>query len=280
MQNIARILGLPGNNKCADCNSLVDKDTGWASLNLGVTLCIQCAGIHRSMGVHISKIRSFRLDTNAWTNETYQLFEKIGGNVKANSAVWESLLPSYWINPKIDESEAIRGQFIRQKYQFRAFLPSDPTKINLCIKKMPLDVRQGTMDFKIIEKDKWHKHGWGVLHSRWFSKYSNAKKTKSSQEFDLTQMCCIVEQNTTQNEQNDGYEFSLYQDPLYIQDSNNNINDIMSPDDQKNEDATQKRQKLLERMKEGNQKKNKNRTACLFVCFWNVSFVYLSNVCV
>ena len=52
-------LDVPGNDKCADCGS---KKPKWASINLGIMLCIECSGIHRSLGVHISKVRSVTLD--------------------------------------------------------------------------------------------------------------------------------------------------------------------------------------------------------------------------
>jgi len=39
----------------------------WASWNLGIFLCIRCAGIHRNLGVHISKVKSVNLDS--WTSE-------------------------------------------------------------------------------------------------------------------------------------------------------------------------------------------------------------------
>lgn len=50
--------GIPGNNVCAECNA---PDPDWASLNLGVLLCIQCSGVHRNLGVHISKVMKFEL---------------------------------------------------------------------------------------------------------------------------------------------------------------------------------------------------------------------------
>lgn len=52
-------LDVAGNSQCADCCSL--KPT-WASINLGIMLCIECSGIHRGLGVHISKVRSVQLD--------------------------------------------------------------------------------------------------------------------------------------------------------------------------------------------------------------------------
>ncbi|KAL5491236.1 hypothetical protein EMCRGX_G016484 [Ephydatia muelleri] len=52
-------LEVPGNDKCADCSS---SRPNWASINLGIMVCIKCSGTHRSLGVHISKVRSVTLD--------------------------------------------------------------------------------------------------------------------------------------------------------------------------------------------------------------------------
>ena len=44
---------LDANTLCADCDNV---DPDWASLNLGVVICIECSGVHRSLGVHVSKV--------------------------------------------------------------------------------------------------------------------------------------------------------------------------------------------------------------------------------
>ncbi|XP_076673592.1 centaurin gamma 1A isoform X3 [Andrena cerasifolii] len=48
-----------GNEACVDCGA---PNPDWASLNLGVLVCIECSGIHRNLGSHISKVRSLDLD--------------------------------------------------------------------------------------------------------------------------------------------------------------------------------------------------------------------------
>lgn len=54
-KQLKKIKCLPGNQKCADCDGPY---ASWASVNLGIFLCVQCAQIHRGMGSHISKIKS------------------------------------------------------------------------------------------------------------------------------------------------------------------------------------------------------------------------------
>lgn len=76
-----------GNEACADCGAAAPE---WASLNLGVLLCASCAGIHRHLGVHISKVRSLTLDEKVWERSVVALFEGLG-NSYANAA-WEDSL--------------------------------------------------------------------------------------------------------------------------------------------------------------------------------------------
>uniref|UniRef100_A0A8D3BR12 Un-named sa1614 n=1 Tax=Scophthalmus maximus TaxID=52904 RepID=A0A8D3BR12_SCOMX len=51
---------MPGNTNCCDCGA---PDPGWLSTNLGILTCIECSGIHREMGVHVSRIHSLNLDS-------------------------------------------------------------------------------------------------------------------------------------------------------------------------------------------------------------------------
>ncbi|RZF42785.1 hypothetical protein LSTR_LSTR016160 [Laodelphax striatellus] len=37
-------------------------NTTWLCINFGVVVCIECSGIHRDLGVHISRIQSLTLD--------------------------------------------------------------------------------------------------------------------------------------------------------------------------------------------------------------------------
>jgi len=71
---IAQLLLLPENKYCFDCRS---KNPKWCSSNIGVFLCYQCTARHRSMGVHISFVRSLKMDR--WKRKELKAME-LGGN--------------------------------------------------------------------------------------------------------------------------------------------------------------------------------------------------------
>jgi hypothetical protein len=71
---------------CAEC----DRDSPeWVSLNLGCLVCIDCSGVHRSMGVHISKMRSLTLDD--LEVEEYLALQEAGQSVSSSPSPLDPL---------------------------------------------------------------------------------------------------------------------------------------------------------------------------------------------
>ncbi|XP_048363339.1 arf-GAP with SH3 domain, ANK repeat and PH domain-containing protein 1 isoform X4 [Sphaerodactylus townsendi] len=100
---------LPGNDVCCDCGS---SDPTWLSTNLGILTCIECSGIHREMGVHISRIQSLELD-KLGTSELL-LAKNIGNN--SFNEIMEGNLPSPSPKPTPSSDMTARKEFITAKY--------------------------------------------------------------------------------------------------------------------------------------------------------------------
>ncbi|KAM9199113.1 arf-GAP with GTPase, ANK repeat and PH domain-containing protein 3 isoform 3-T3 [Mergus octosetaceus] len=107
-----------GNSFCVDCDA---PNPDWASLNLGSLMCIECSGIHRNLGTHLSRVRS--LDLDDWPSELLMVMTAIG-NALAN-AVWEGAVEGY-PKPTPESSREEKERWIRAKYEQKLFLAPLP----------------------------------------------------------------------------------------------------------------------------------------------------------
>uniref|UniRef100_A0A3P8XAB6 ArfGAP with GTPase domain, ankyrin repeat and PH domain 1 n=1 Tax=Esox lucius TaxID=8010 RepID=A0A3P8XAB6_ESOLU len=113
---LQNVRSLRGNSRCVDCEA---QNPDWASLNLGALICIECSGIHRNLGTHLSRVRS--LDLDEWPLELLKVMSSIG-NELANS-VWEGNAQGR-LKPAPDATREERERWIRAKYEQRLFLAS------------------------------------------------------------------------------------------------------------------------------------------------------------
>jgi hypothetical protein len=112
----------PANRQCADCRA---PDPDWASINLGIPLCINCSGIHRALGTHRSKVRSITMDK--WTAELVALLVAIGSD--ASNRFWEARIAGSPLKLSPTASAAERTDFIKAKYEMMA----------MCTKRIGVD---------------------------------------------------------------------------------------------------------------------------------------------
>uniref|UniRef100_A0A8D2QKV1 Arf-GAP with coiled-coil, ANK repeat and PH domain-containing protein n=1 Tax=Zonotrichia albicollis TaxID=44394 RepID=A0A8D2QKV1_ZONAL len=113
---LQRVQSIPGNEQCCDCGQ---PDPRWASINLGILLCIECSGIHRSLGVHCSKVRSLTLDS--WEPELLKLMCELGNSTM--NQIYEAQCEELGLKkPTAGSSRQDKEAWIKVKYVEKKFL--------------------------------------------------------------------------------------------------------------------------------------------------------------
>lgn len=102
------------NDTCNDCGA---SGTRWVSVNHGVFVCIRCSGMHRSIGSHVTKVKSTNLDK--WTLAEIAVMRQIGNG--RGKQLWEAKFPRGQKALTGSESDAAVKSFIIQKYENKAF---------------------------------------------------------------------------------------------------------------------------------------------------------------
>ncbi len=115
---LKQLRALPGNKECAECKT---SPSTWASVTLGVFVCMDCAQVHRNLGAHISKVKSC-MGTYLWCPDELERMKEIG-NARAWALYTGGAPPGTVIDKPASGSKfEERDRFARDKYEAKKWM--------------------------------------------------------------------------------------------------------------------------------------------------------------
>ncbi|OHT13817.1 hypothetical protein TRFO_15937 [Tritrichomonas foetus] len=243
---VKRLLELPENQFCADCHT---PHPTWASTTIGVFICLNCSGIHRNLGTHITLVRSVTLDT--WTPGQYKIMKKVG-NEKGNS-YYEHNLSKSFVRPCSSDRPSME-RFIYDKYVRKLFADSG----------LPPSLRN---DKKLSGPNRTTQNKDQFMNSKKFARETR-EETKRSQKNNIHELLGAFGVNLNENKktstpsQNHDNQIQLSNQNLHHKNEQTNENNMKSNTINNNNSGTLKFAKKLtqseEIIEDLNIKKNNN----------------------
>eukprot|EP00917_Polyrhabdina_sp_WS-2016_P014019 GHVP01030617.1.p1 GENE.GHVP01030617.1~~GHVP01030617.1.p1 ORF type:complete len:383 (+),score=49.54 GHVP01030617.1:27-1151(+) len=187
------------NLTCADCRA---RGPRWASVNLGVLVCLDCCGVHRSLGTHISQMRSVSLDS--WKDVWVANIQKIGNDV--GNMYYENQMPADFKRPNHSLNRSVMDSFIRKKYENKTWaMPGVPEPYIL--------VQQGLLPKEVYTKKPTENREEKKMVKK---KSSSSKESKSTRRKDLDKQLSTLLPTLESKNATDGQKVSSNSVPFDV----------------------------------------------------------------